>query len=144
MKKSLLIIIIAVGLLGGGGAFFLVSHAGKSKKKEAPKTPPVTVKLDEFVANLADKSTAHYIKLSLALEIESAGGAEKVVEAIKEETPYLRDRALMILSQQKYDELLSESGKAALKKELKEAFGEILKEKELKVNDILFTDIVLD
>jgi flagellar protein FliL len=144
MKKSLLIIVVAVGLLGGGGAFFLVSHGGKSKKKEAPKVPPVTVKLDEFVANLADKTTAHYIKLSMAMEIEGAGGEEKVAAAIKEQTPYIRDSALMILSKQKYNDLLSEDGKTALKKQLKEAFQETLKEQELKVSNILFTDMVLD
>jgi flagellar FliL protein len=144
MKKSLLIIIILVVLLGGGGAFFLVSTMGKGKKKEAPKVPPVTVKMDEFIANLADKSEPHYIKLSLALEVEGEGGEEQVAEEIKELTPSIRDSAMMILSQQKYHDLLSEEGKTALKEQLQEAFQEILEEKDLKVTNILFTDLVLD
>jgi len=149
MKKILLIIIIVVVLLGGGGAFFLISSSGKSKKPKAAEVHHETVQLEEFIANLADKSPSHYVKLSLAVEVESSGeggghGGGAAEETMKEATPYIRDGVLSILSKQHYAELLSEEGKEALREELKESIQEALEEHEIKVSNILFTDIVLD
>ena len=150
MKKILLIVVMVVVLAGGGGAFFLISSSGKTKKPKAPEVHHETVQLEEFIANLADNTARHYIKLSLAIEVESSGegggghGGGAAEEAIKEANPYIRDGVLAILSKQHYVTLLTEEGKANLKAELKEAIQQALEKHDIKVSDILFTDIVLD
>jgi flagellar basal body-associated protein FliL len=141
MKKLVLLLLPVLLLAGGAGAYFTLSKSAKPHKKAgAAQAPAETVTLDEFVANLADLARPHYLKLTLALEVDGGKAQEKVKEA----GPYLRDVILMTLCKQKYADLLSEAGKRSLKRELLASVGRVLEKRETNVTDILFTSFVMD
>ncbi len=119
-KKLILILaVVLVLVLGGGAAAFvlLAPKPGAEAVVEAPpepKGPPTFVVMDQFVVNLAEPDTTRYLQIGITYEISDA----KVADEIKNYTPVIRSRILLVLSNKNVSSLTSIEGKQQLMDEL--------------------------
>lgn len=141
-KKLLLFIIIgvvALVLVGGGAAFFLMKkgdhaegEAGdgeeapakvqKAKKKDGKEVPPVFVKLDPFTVKLQSESGDSYLQTTPELRVLDAPLADK----IKQYTPEIRHRVLLILSAKSAADVATAQGVQQLSNEIRVAVNRII------------------
>jgi flagellar basal body-associated protein FliL len=147
--KLIIIIVLMIGIVGGALALTKAMKKGNHVKKPVVLT---TMKLEEFVVNLADSGESRYLRVNLTLEIESPadkskaseggghGGGEKPTD-----DPKIRDAIITVLTKKHYAELLKEKGQAQLKEDLKVELDKVLKEteKDSKVAGIYFTSFVM-
>jgi len=141
-KKPPMMIIMAVFAVAVlGGAFFMVhSASAKAKpadaKKKVEKGPVLT--LDEFLVNLADPGSDHFLKVTVGLELDKAKG--KTPESLKEDAPLIRDAVLTSLSSKTRDDIASIKGREKLKADIKKSVNEGLGEDD--VQGVYFTNFV--
>ena len=140
-KKPPMMIIIAVfAVVILGAAFFMVQKASAKQKghavKKAEKGPVLS--LDEFLVNLADPGSDHFLKVTVGLELDKAKG--KTPEGLKEETPLIRDAVLSSLSSRTRDQIGPEGGREKLKAEIKKKVNVALGEDD--VQGVYFTNFV--
>ena len=168
-KKMLIIIIIGVvlliiiGVVGGlflGGVFddkpeqtetaqsvdgdsedAANSEGGADESAEAiaersywPLEPP-------FVLNFEGKSKARYMQIGL----EVATTNDKAHAAVKKHMPVIRNEIVLLLSGQKYEEMVTPDGKEQLRTELIETINNILQKHKVKkgIDNIYFTSFVM-
>jgi flagellar FliL protein len=132
-----LLLLIPVLLLAGGGAGFVLlrgQHHARPIEKEFP------LALNELTVNLADTGRPHYLSASVTLAIKGADPEKTAAEYEAQ----ARDAVLMVMSQRKYQELLSPEGKQALKDGILVEVGKALAKRKLEVTDVLFTTFVMD
>jgi flagellar FliL protein len=145
-SKKLLIIIVAVLVVAGGGGgaywkFFAKSadpNAAEVKKK--PAEPPAIINFDPFVVNLADPGTPRFLRVTLGLVVEGEKQAKEFSENAVVRTK-VRSSLLEMLSQQQASQLMTPAGKDALKKAIVERAKH--NAEELEVNDVLFTEFIV-
>jgi len=119
-KKMILIIAIVLAVLGAGGAaaYFMLlkpaDHAEEEVKPVEPVGPPTFVVMDQFVVNLTDPDSTRYLQIGITYEVSSAATAEE----IKNFTPVIRSRILLVLSGKNVSNLTSIEGKQQLMDEL--------------------------
>lgn len=97
------------------------SEKSNSLKGSIPKDEDVKeiVELQPFIVNLADEGEARYLRLSVSLGIGGGeGGHEKPSPLL---ITRVRNAMLAVLSEKKSDDVLTNSGKAKLRKELLKA-----------------------
>ena len=140
-KKSPMMIIIAVfAVVLLGAAFFVVQKASAKQKghavKKVEKGPVLS--LDEFLVNLADPGNDHFLKVTVGLELDKAKG--KMPEALKEDTPLIRDAVLSSLSSKTRDQIAPEGGREKLKADIKKRVNTALGEDD--VQGVYFTNFV--
>ncbi len=120
-KKMLLIIIGVVVLLvigGGAAAWFVASRShgdeedggGHASHKEAPKTVPTFLPMENMVVNLADPGGDRFAQIGITLELDDA----KTAEQVKVYLPTIRSGILLLVSQRTSTELLQREGKEKL------------------------------
>ena len=99
------------------------------------------VKLDGFTVNLADAESSHFLRTTLALEVEQTpeSGKEKPEAAFP--IARIRDVILSVLTTSKADPLLTSEGKTQLKKRILESLRTEVP--ELPVRDIYFTEFLV-
>lgn len=134
--KLILVIVILLLLLGGAGGgawYFLHNNAYDSEDmgqsgdhakglkgkgtsaKTASTKPPVFVPLDPFTVNLQhDDTNPQYLQVGLAIKVSESS----VGDAIKQRTPEIRNRVLLLLSGKKASEIATLEGKKTLSEEL--------------------------
>ncbi len=140
-KQPPMMIIMAVfAVVVLGAAFFMVQKASAKSKasepKKAEKGPVMT--LDEFLVNLADPGSDHFLKVTVGLELSKDKG--KTPETLKEDTPLIRDAVLSSLASKTRDQLGPEAGREKLKGEIKKKVNEALGEED--VQGVYFTNFV--
>lgn len=114
-RKGLYALIFLVLLGNGGGGWYWwslqQSPAAKQAKAAAePRKPPQFINLDQFVVNLQDDVSEHYLQTAMALEISGT----ETSEAIKLYTPIIRNRILMLLTSKQSREISTPEGKQQL------------------------------
>jgi flagellar FliL protein len=141
-SKLLLIIIIAVLVLvlgGGGAAFFLLKKKAsdeedsgedaeapktkveKKKKKDAHAEPPAFVKLEPFVVKLQGEQE-NYAQAIPELKLAEAHAADQV----KQFTPEIRHKVLLILAGKKAADLGTPDGMQMLANQIRVAINSTL------------------
>ncbi len=150
----LIILIVLLLLVGGGGAvFFLLKGDDSSAKGDAGattehKAEKVEIKAThylelgkQFVVNLEDNSKVNYLQISIQVMARKT----KPLDLIKENMPMIRNKLMLILSSQKYEELNTRKGKEKLRNEIKQAIQEILHEESPKANidAVYFTSLIM-
>ena len=140
-KQPPMMIIMAVfAVVVLGAAFLMVQKASAKQKapeaKKVEKGPVLT--LDEFLVNLADPGSDHFLKVTVGLELDKAKG--KTPEAMKEQTPLIRDAVLSSLSSKTRDQIGAGAGREKLKAEIKKKVNESLGEED--VQGVYFTNFV--
>ncbi len=131
--------VLAVVVLGA--AFMMVQKASAKQKsggavKKVEKGPVMT--LDEFLVNLSDPASDHFLKVTVGLELDKAKG--KTAESLKEQTPEIRDAILTSLSSETRDQVAPESGREKLKAQIKKNVNAALGEDD--VQNVYFTNFV--
>ncbi len=139
--KLLLFIIIGVLVLAlaGGGAFFALKkkHTADDEdtgdgtaqtekphkaKKDHPDAPPVFVKFEPFTVKLQPEQTEAYLQATPELRVLDAATGERV----KQYTPELRHKVLLLLSGKKPSELSNPQGVQRLANEIRDAINLII------------------
>ncbi|WP_298207783.1 flagellar basal body-associated FliL family protein [Acidovorax sp.] len=112
-------VVVAVLVIGGGAAAWFLNkraHADDEEggapaaHKEAPKTPPTFLPLENMVVNLSDPGGDRFAQIGITLELEDA----KTAEQVKLYLPSIRSGILMLVSQRTSAELLLREGKEKL------------------------------
>ena len=144
-KRSIVKILI-MGFLGllliGGGlvAYVLMTDeppvGQEAQAGQVPLDHRVTMALDPFLVNLADKESRRYLKLKVELEVDSEG-SEKELEKF---LPHIRDGLILLLSSKTYLDLSTVEGKQQLKEEIKRRVSTLPGGK--KVSNVFFTEFV--
>lgn len=118
--KLIIILVVLLLVLGGGGAgafFFLMQGDDTAKEHAAPVEPvgpPTFSVLDPFVVNLAKPDGNRYLQVGITYELKGPAAAEE----IKNFTPIIRSRILIVLSSKTVADLTSIEGKQRLMDEL--------------------------
>ena len=94
-----------------------------------------------FVLNFEGKSKARYMQIGLEVSISN----EKAFAAVKKHIPVIRNEIVLLLSGQKYEEMVTPDGKEQLRAELIETINNILKQHRVKdgIDNIYFTSFVM-
>lgn len=141
-KKLLLFIIIGVVLVvlgGGGAAFFLMKKSApddgevaegeeapakvqKAKKKDNKDAPPVFVKLEPFTVKLQSETGESYLQTTPELRVLDAPLGDR----IKQYTPEIRHRVLLILTAKKPADVATPQGVQQLSNEIRVAINRII------------------
>ncbi|MQY51591.1 flagellar basal body protein FliL [Rhodocyclus tenuis] len=159
-SKKLLIIIIAVVVLlvaGGAGAFFVLHKSGDEgddevatedakpvkKKKAGKETPPVFVPFEAFTVNLVPEQGDQYLQLIISVDTPD----EQTAEEVKAQTPKLRNKVMLLLSDKKASEILPKEGKEKLAVEIRDQMNLVLdpsaKPGYGPVREVLFTSFIV-
>ncbi|RMD79278.1 MAG: flagellar basal body protein FliL [Gammaproteobacteria bacterium] len=109
---------------------------------EGEKQPAIYYAFDPpFVVNFQKPTGARYLQVA----VEVLTHDPKVVEAIKQHTPLLRNNLLMLFSAQTYEGLSTLEGKQKLREATLAEIQKVLQEKigEPGVEDVYFTSFVM-
>jgi flagellar FliL protein len=134
------VLLLAAG--GGGMYWWNGRHAGEPavEAKEIPPSARGLVSFEPFVANLADPGGTRFVRTTIQLVVADPLQATEVGE-----TPVLLMQAraviLELLTTQTADVLVTQEGKAALRKAIAEQVTAALH--EIEVVDVLFSDFVV-
>ncbi len=154
---KLVIILVAALVVVGGGGFFaykmffsapeepaVTETAGEEQQgAEAPKEGTadeagVTVyPLDPFIVNLADPAGNRYLKVKMALDLES----KELASEVERKIPLLRDSILLLLSSKSFGEISTIEGKLKLRSELIHRINQVLTSG--RVSTLYFTEFVV-
>ena len=162
-KKSplkLIIIAVVVLLIGGGaGAYFMLGAKGgddaatetaaTDEQAEATEDDETEAlgeayyfSLDPpFIVNFSGKSRARFLQVS----IEGLTRDARVKEDITKHIPQVRNNLVLLLSSKTFEELNSQEGKKALRKQVLKEIQKILEAETGKegVEDVYFTSFVM-
>lgn len=94
-----------------------------------------------FVLNFEGKSKARFMQIGLEVSTTN----EKSYAAVKKHQPVIRNEIVLLLSGQKYEEMVTPEGKEQLRAELIETINIILKRHKAKkgIDNIYFTSFVM-
>jgi len=128
----LIVLLAAGGILGFGK---LKSHGAK----QPAKVDLVQWKFDDMLLTLADSGDLHYLKVSMAVELEILDPSAKGREEEKDNPDRCKmlDVTNSVISSKKLSQLIADTGRVHLKSELMANLNE--KIKTVKVHEILFT-----
>lgn len=166
-KKLLLLGIVGLVLLlvAGGGTWFALrslsgdkaapaeakaeeaapadAKKGEEKKSEKPahKEAMYDVFDAPFLANYEVAGRSHYLQLSLAVMTRDEGA----VNAVNQHMPLLRNRIVMLLSGEVFEQLQTDEGRVQLQQKLLAAIQEIMKKEtgNTQIEQVFFTNFVM-
>jgi len=140
-KKPMLImvlVVVAVVVFTCTLAFGKKIMAKDKGKKTVVVEKGTIIPLDEFLVNLTDSGSDHFLKVALALEFTKKSG--KTPETIKEDSPRLRDAVLAVLGTKSRDDIAKVDGRVKLKDEIKTNVNKALGDDE--VLNVYYTNFV--
>jgi flagellar protein FliL len=141
VKKILIMGFLGLVLIGGGLVAFILMTDEPPVDNEALAGQVslhnrVTMPLEPFLVNLADKESRRYLKLKVELEVDS----EPTAKELEKFMPNIRDALILLLSSKTYLDISSFEGKQQLKKEIKQRVAALPSGK--KVSSVFFTEFV--
>ena len=154
-----IVLLLVIGVVGGmfvGGMFDSepeVSEATQdggeadSVSAEPEEVPEETAEVSywplepAFVLNFEGKSKARFMQIGLEVSTTN----EKSYAAVKKHLPVIRNEIVLLLSGQKYEEMVTPEGKEQLRAELIETINKILAQHKAKkgIDNIYFTSFVM-
>lgn len=155
--KLIIILVVALLVLGGGGfaAYkFLFSSApeepaatadaeggaegaAKGQEGKAEEEGKQVYPLDPFIVNLADPVGNRYLKVKVALQLDSA----MLLTEVEAKIPQIRDGFLILLSSKSHSQISTTEGKLKLRSELLHRVNQVLKKG--RVTTLFFTEFVV-
>ena len=113
-RKGLFITIAVLLLAGGAGAFYFLrggDGAADTAKAEAPRLPPIYVNLDPpFVVNFEADSLVRFLQITISILTRDP----VTEELLKKNDPRIRNDLLMLLGNQRYEDISTRDGKEKL------------------------------
>lgn len=154
MSNKILMVLLGVlivFMLGMGGGLFLMwnklsaldaqstADAGEESEQAADLEQPLgpILPLDTFIVNLADKGGNRYLRVTMALELET----NQLEDELNKRLPQVRDSILMILPTKRFEDISSAEGKTALRDQILEKINSILVLG--KITNIYFKEFVI-
>lgn len=139
-SKSLIAILAAVIVLGGGAGAYFYLHQGKTAQAAKPPEPVHTVHLEPFTVNLADAEENHFLRITIDIGL---GHALKPAKEGEPEIPTarVRDAILTVLTAGKAEVLVTQEGKAQLKKDLLATLQQTVP--EIDIREVYFTEFLV-
>jgi len=156
-KKQRLLIALIAGLLliSGGGSWAFLHFTGKGKNAGAPAAGAAPgqnsaagpaqaeyLQLDpNFLANFSVNGRQRYLQVSLAVKTRDPAA----ITAMQTHMPLIRNRLVMLLSGEVFEQLQTDEGRVALQRKLLDAIREILQKETGKadIEQVLFTSFVM-
>lgn len=135
-----LIIVLGLLALGAAGGMVYRVVSGRGAEPAAPEEESYRLVLEDLTVNLADRETAHYLRMSVTVILRGVA-PEEVAEAHAAE---IRDAVITAASEHTYEDLLSTEGKEALKADIAEGVEGGCGEGQIAVTDVLFTGFIMD
>ena len=136
----LIIILVVCAVAAGVGAWFYF-HQGKTAQAAPTETETLhTVHLEGFTVNLADVEENHFLRITIDLGLGHVPKAAKEGES-EIPTARVRDAILTVLTGGKADVLITQEGKAQLKKDVLAALQRAAP--ELDVREVYFTEFLV-
>lgn len=143
--KLVLILVIVLVLLGGGGGgafWWMQSRAHASEAAAKPARAPAQYYALEpaFVVNLADTDAVRYLQADVQVMTRDA----ETLAALELHAPALRNRLLLLFSQQSAAQLAQRTGKERLQERALAEVQAVLKREKgpAKVEAVYFTSLV--
>jgi len=118
----------------------------KKKKKKKGEEEARLMSFEPFVVNLADQGSARFLRTNVQLVVtggEKAGGEGEGKKGPSVEQMRARSAILELLSAETSDKLTTPEGKEELKKRIIDRMEDILAKSETDVEDVLFSDFVI-
>lgn len=152
--KGKLIAILIVLLAGGGAGGWYLTHGkadphagakdgehGEGAESAAPTTAVYLPMTPPFVVNLSDTEALRYLQADMELMARDP----KVIEDAKLHMPHIRDRILLLLSQQRTTDINTREGKEALQAKILAEIQSVLKQETGKpgIDAVYFTSFVM-
>ena len=156
-KKLIIIVTAALLLLGGGGGvgYYFVAkksadeagaQAGDQKqqaKAEEDATPPATLTLDIFTANIQPIDAEKYLQVGLVLKIKS-GKEGSGADAFKPYVPDIRNAVIAKMAELKAEDVAGFEKREVLRAEFKKAISAVLPAAmQQQLIDVLYTQFVM-
>jgi len=155
-KKRLLLgaVMAALLIVAGGGSWALLHFLGGGNA--APKTEPAAKAADaapgvaqaeylalepNFITNFTVNGRQRYLQVGIALMTRDPAS----LDAMREHMPLIRNRLVMLLSGEVFEQLQTDEGRVQLQQNLLAAIREILQKETGKaaVEQVLFTSFVM-
>lgn len=141
VKKVLIMGFLGLLLIAGGLVAYVLMTDDPTvgQEAQASEVSPhdrVTMPLEPFLVNLADKESRRYLKLKVELEVDQ----EATAKELEKFTPNIRDALILLLSSKTYLDISSFEGKQQLKKEIQQKLAALPGGK--KVSNVFFTEFV--
>ncbi|HOO64127.1 MAG TPA: flagellar basal body-associated FliL family protein [Synergistaceae bacterium] len=148
MKRLLIFILIALVALTlgiGGGLFVGMNFLAKPtpvNEGDRSFAPGPVVPLGGFTVNLADKEV-HVLRAQVALELTSEKAGEEIAQPAWQSL--LRNDVLLLLKDQRYDDLRSGEGMLELAQQIKRRLNALLPlvDKKPPVLRVLFEEFII-
>jgi flagellar FliL protein len=139
-KKILLVLALVLVLAAGAAAakFLLFSSPKSPDAAPAKKAKLETMELDSIVVNLADRDTAHYLRVTIVLAYT---GDHKHAKELEEHKFAMRDGVIRLLRQKTNAEVSAPDGAEKLKRELIREINSHLGGKE--ISDIYLSEYLV-
>lgn len=139
--KVLIMGFLGLLLIGGGLVAYIwmtddLAVGEEAQAGQVSLHDRVTMPLDPFLVNLADKESRRYLKLKVELEVDR----EATAKELEKFTPNIRDALILLLSSKTYLDISSFEGKQQLKDEIKQRVAALPGGK--KVSNVFFTEFV--
>ena len=144
---ALVIIIIAAGAGAGGYWYLFGRHAAGAKQRLDAEQPsvvkvkaPVYTELKPFTVNIND-SDGHMLYVGLSLQVSD----DQTIQALDAHLPEVRNRILMLLSNQKMSQLSTPQDKERLANDIRSALAAPYDTSAISINvrQVLFTDFIV-
>lgn len=144
----MLIILVLVLVLIGLNTYLLwdtrnlaAASAVGAVQAEPEPTDPVFVAISPFTVNLqSDQFGPRLLYAGLTLEVPS----EKVKATLMKNMPQVRNRLLVLLSGQEAEKIAQSEGKKILAKSIMDSLSAPYQgDEELAINDVLFTEFIV-
>ncbi|QOC21198.1 flagellar basal body-associated FliL family protein [Wenzhouxiangella sp. AB-CW3] len=152
---KILLISMVVGLfmsaIVAGTLFFVLSDdlLGDDENGDAeateevrPSGPPIYHEFDPpFIANLKDSGTVRFLQVTVQVMARD----RKIIEAVSEHEPVIRNNLLMLFSDQTRESIREREAREALREAAREEIREILRDQDAPddVEQVYFTSFVL-
>ena len=149
--KIIIIAVVVLLLLGGGaGAFFLLQGAedeavaaegGEAVVEEEPQGDPIYLSLNPaFLVNFDHNGTIRYLQV----EMQVMARDQEIIDKVQVNMPAVRNKVILLLSDQKYDDVSTVEGKDKLRQEVLTAVNEALQfSGKNALDEVFFTSFVI-
>lgn len=150
--RKLLWVVLALLVLGGAGVawWFLVANEADSAQNAPDAKAPVAeaqeppeshyLAMQQLLVNFDYQGSMRYVQTEMQLMAHD----ESVLEAAAHNMPALRNRLIMLLSDQDFAALRTVEGKEALRQAVRQALNQELAERGAgAIDDVYFTSFVL-
>jgi flagellar protein FliL len=151
LKMIIIIAVVVVLLLVAGVGATLFFTGAFSKKGGAgadtahatqAKHPPIYFSIQPaMVVNFQNPTKARYLQVA----IDVMAREPKVIEEVKTNMPAIRNRLIILLSGQSYEDISTAQGKEKLRKEVLDSINKVLKEAGAhgEIEQVYFTNFVM-